>query len=163
MSIENIEKLSMNPHFQGLLMQLFLSGYNKPCELRLLFMAQPIIMYSASRKKLATARRTSRMETLFNTQELLDSNVRVSGKVNLSGYLERYKQMVPLSKKALIVLYSKKRIMMVQDKIIMIKPKKYTQYSGAMREWAKAAYYLGIIFAKVNEDYLNYFLGVDRL
>lgn len=37
MSIENIEILSMNPHFQGFLMKLFLSGYNKPCELRLVY------------------------------------------------------------------------------------------------------------------------------
>lgn len=153
----------MNPHFQGLLMQLFLSGYNKPCELRLVFKALPLIMYSESRKKLATAKSTSRMETLFNTKEVLENNVRISGKVKLSGYLERYKQIVPLSKKALIVLYSKKQIMMKQDKIILIEPKKYTQYNGIMREWAKAAYYLGIIFAKTNEEHLNYFLGVDRL
>ena len=42
MSINNIKKLSMNPHFYSLLMQSFLSGYEKPCEIKLPFMAIPI-------------------------------------------------------------------------------------------------------------------------
>ncbi len=162
MSIENIEILSMNSHFQGFLMQLFLSGYNKPCELRLAFMALPILLYSESRKKLATAKSTSKMETLFNTQDTLENDIKISGKVKLSGYLERYNQLASLSKKALIVLYSKKQIMLNENKIILIEPKKYTQYNGIVREWAKAAYYLGIVFAKTNEDHLHYFLGVDK-
>lgn len=41
--INNIKKLSMNPHFYSLLMQSFLSGYEKPCEIKLPFMAIPII------------------------------------------------------------------------------------------------------------------------
>lgn len=111
MSIENIQILSMNPHFNGLLMQFFLSGYNKPCEIRLAFMALPILMYSESRKKLSSAKSTSKMETLFNKPEILENDVKISGKVKLSGYLERYQR---------------------------------------------------VIFAKTNEEHLNYFLGVDR-
>lgn len=38
MSINNIKRLSMNPHFYALLMQGFLSGYEKPCEIKLPFM-----------------------------------------------------------------------------------------------------------------------------
>lgn len=34
MSISNIKKLSMNPHFYSLLMQSFLSGYEKPCDIK---------------------------------------------------------------------------------------------------------------------------------
>lgn len=162
MSIENIQILSMNPHFHGLLLQLFLSGYNKPCEIRLAFMALPILMYSASRKKLASAKSTSKMETLFNKPEILENDVKISGKVKLSGYMGRYHQISPLSKKALIILYSKKKIVLNQDKIVLVESKKYSQFDGSIREWAKAAHYLGVIFAKTNEDHLNYFLGVDR-
>lgn len=163
MSIENIEILSMNPHFQGFLLQLFLSGYDKPCEIRLAFMALPILMHSESRKKLINARSSSRMETLFNKQDVLENDVKISGKVSLSGYLERYKKMLPLSKKALIVLYSQQQIMLNNKNIILNERKIYSQYKGIMREWAKAAYYLGMVFAKTSEDHLNYFLGVDRL
>ena len=162
MSIENIQILSLNPHFHGFLLQLFLSGYNKPCEIRLAFMALPILMYSESRKKLASAKSTSKMETLFNKPEILENDVKISGKVKLSGYMERYHQIVPLSKKALIILYSKRKIVLNQDKIVLIESQKYSQFEGSIREWAKAAYYLGVIFSKTNEDHLNYFLGVDR-
>lgn len=162
MSIENIQTLSMNAHFYGLLLQGFLSGYNKPCEIRLVFMELPILLYSESRKKLATAKSTSKMETLFNTPESLDKSIKISGKVKLSGYLKRYEELKPFSKKALIILYSEKKIVVNENKIVLIEPIKYLDFDGTVREWIKAAYYLGVVFAKSNEDHLNYFLGVDR-
>lgn len=162
MSIENIQTLSMNSHFYGLLLQGFLSGYNKPCEVRLAFMELPILLYSESRKKLATAKSTSKMETLFNTPESLENNVKISGKVKLAGYLKRYEELKPFSKKALVILYSEKKIVLNENKIVLIEPIKYLDFDGTVREWIKAAYYLGVVFAKSNEDHLNYFLGVDR-
>lgn len=152
----------MNAHFYGLLLQGFLSGYNKPCEIRLVFMELPILLYSESRKKLATAKSTSKMETLFNTPESLDKSIKISGKVKLSGYLKRYEELKPFSKKALIILYSEKKIVVNENKIVLIEPIKYLDFDGTVREWIKAAYYLGVVFAKSNEDHLNYFLGVDR-
>ena len=97
-SIEYIERLSMNPHFHGLLFQVFLSGYNKPCEIKIAFMALSILMYSESREKLASAKNTSKIETLFNTHDVLENDVKISGKVKLAGFLERYNQICPLSK-----------------------------------------------------------------
>lgn len=152
----------MNSHFYGLLLQGFLSGYNKPCEVRLAFMELPILLYSESRKKLATAKSTSKMETLFNTPESLENNVKISGKVKLAGYLKRYEELKPFSKKALVILYSEKKIVLNENKIVLIEPIKYLDFDGTVREWIKAAYYLGVVFAKSNEDHLNYFLGVDR-
>lgn len=162
MSIENIQTLSMNSHFYGLLFQGFLSGYNKPCEIRLAFMALPILLYSESRKKLASAKSTSKMETLFNTPQTLENDVNISGKVKLAGYLKRYEELKLFSKKALIVLYSKKKIFLQENKIILVEPIKYLDFEGTVREWIKAAHYLGVVFAKTNEDHLSYFLGVDR-
>ena len=46
MSISNIKKLSMNPHFYSLLMQSFLSGYEKPCEIKIKYMALTILIYA---------------------------------------------------------------------------------------------------------------------
>ena len=160
-SIEYIERLSMNPHFHGLLLQVFLSGYNKPCEVRMAFMALPILMYSESREKLASAKSTSKMETLFNTPDALENNVKISGKLKLAGFSERYSQIRPLCKKALIILYSEKKIVLNQNKIVIVETKRYSNYKGNVRKWLKAAHYLGMIFAKTNEEYINYYLGVD--
>ncbi|MEC3838731.1 three component ABC system middle component [Bacillus amyloliquefaciens] len=163
MSIESIQALSMNSHFYSVLLQGFLSGYNKPCEMRLVFMALPILLNSESRKKLASsARSNSKMETLFNKPEKLNDDTKVSGKVKLAGYLSRFNELKPFSKKALVILYSKKKIVINEKKIILIEPIKYLDFDGSSREWIRAAHYLGIVFAKTNEDHLNYFLGVDR-
>lgn len=110
MSIESIQALSMNAHFYSVLLQGFLSGYNKPCEVRLVFMALPILLNSESRKKLDSARSNSKMETLFNKPETFNEDTKVSGKVSLSGYLSRFNELKPFSKKAVVILYSKKKI-----------------------------------------------------
>ncbi|TJZ65855.1 three component ABC system middle component [Bacillus velezensis] len=162
MSIESIQALSMNSHFYSVLLQGFLSGYNKPCEMRLVFMALPILLHSESRKKLASAKSTSKIETLFNKPEKLKNDTKVSGKVKLAGYLSRFNELKPFSKKALVILYSKKKIVINEKKIILIEPIKYLDFDSSAREWIKAAHYLGVVFAKTNEDHLNYFLGVDR-
>src|SRR5690625_72047 len=135
MSIKNIRALSMNSHFFSVLLQGFLTGYNKPCEIRLIFMALPILLHSESRKKLASAKSTSRMETLFNKPERLENNINISGKVKLAGYVRRYNELKIFSKKALVILYSKKKIVLNEKKIILIEPIKYLDYDGSIREW----------------------------
>ena len=50
----------MNSHFYSLLMQGFLSGYKKPCEIKLPFMAIPILLYAESREHLVKANKKSR-------------------------------------------------------------------------------------------------------
>ena len=62
----------MNPHFYSLLMQSFLSGYEKPCEIKLPFMAIPILLYAESREKLVNANRRSRIDTLFQSPQIID-------------------------------------------------------------------------------------------
>ena len=94
MSINNIKKLSMNPHFYSLLMQSFLSGYEKPCEIKLPFMAIPILLYAESREKLVNANRRSRIDTLFQSPQIIDER-KISGKTRLSGYVDRYNSLKP--------------------------------------------------------------------
>lgn len=162
MSIKNLQRLSMNSHFYGLLLQGFLSGYDKPCEVRLLFMALPILLYSESRKKLSSANSKSHMVSLFDTPDSLENNVKISGKVKLAGYLKRFDELKPFSKKILIILNSEEKITFNKTKIILLKAIDYKNFDNTIKDWAKAAHYLGIVFAKSNEEHLNYFLGVDR-
>ena len=89
MSINNIKKLSMNPHFYSLLIQSFLSGYEKPCEIKLPFMAIPILLYAESREKLVNANKRSRIDTLFQSSQVVEDN-KISGRTRLSGYIDRY-------------------------------------------------------------------------
>jgi hypothetical protein len=161
MSISNIRKLSMNPHFYSLLIQSFLSGYEKPCEIKLPFMALPILLYSESRDKLVNASVRSRIDTLFQSPQIVEENV-ISGKTRLSGYLNRYNSVKPFCKQAIIILSSEDKIAINEHKIIPLQKIDYKSYKNTMiREWLKCAFYLGVVFSKTTEDHLSYYLGVD--
>ena len=168
MSINNIKMLSMNPHFYSLLMQSFLSGYEKPCEIKLPFMAIPILLYAESREKLVNANSRSRIDTLFQSPQIVEEN-KISGKTRLSGYIDRYNSLKPYCKKAIIILSSEGKIAFTSEgkiafsehKIVLIKKIDYKDFEGAVKDWIRCAFYLGVVFSKTTEDHLSFFLGVD--
>lgn len=150
----------MNPHFYSLLIQSFLSGYEKPCEIKLPFMAIPILLYSESREKLVNANIKSRMDTLFQSPQIINE-YKISGKTRLSGYVDRYNFLKQPCKEAIIILFSEKKISFKDHKIFLIKKIDYKSFKGNIRKWLKCAFYLGIVFSKTTEDHLSFFLGVD--
>lgn len=160
MSISKIRKLSMNPHFYSLLMLSFLSGYKKPCKIKLLFMAIPILLYAESREKLENANTKSRIETLFQSPQVVNGN-KISGKTRLSGYVDRYNSLKPYCKEAIIILSSEEKIAINNHRIVIVQKVDYKKFEGIVRNWMRCAYYLGIVFSKTTEDHLSYFLGVD--
>lgn len=160
MSINNIKKLSMNPHFYSLLIQSFFSGYEKPCEIKLPFMAMPILLYAESREKLVTANRRSRVDTLFQTHQIVEES-KISGKTRLSGYIDRYNSLKPYCKEAIIILSSEDKIVLNNHNIVLIKKIDYKNFEGTVRDWLKCAFYLGVVFSKTTEEHLSFFLGVD--
>ena len=143
MSITNIKKLSMNTHFYSLLIQGFLSGYDKPCEMKLPFMALPILLYVESREKLVTANKRSRIDTLFQSSQIIEES-KISGKTRLSGYVDRYNSLKPYCKEALIILSSEDKIVFNNHKIRLIKKIEYKNFEGTIRDWIKCAFYLGV-------------------
>ena len=160
MSINYIKRLSMNPHFYSLLMQSFLSGYEKPCEIKLTFMAIPILLYAESREKLINANKRSRIDTLFQSSQTIGEN-KISGKTRLSGYVDRYNSLKQYCKEAIIILSSEKKIVLKGHKIFLIQKIDYKNFNGNIREWIRCAFYLGVVFSKATEDHLSFFLGVD--
>ena len=150
----------MNPHFYSLLMQSFLSGYEKPCEIKLTFMAIPILLYAESREKLINANKRSRIDTLFQSSQTIGEN-KISGKTRLSGYVDRYNLLKQYCKEAIIILSSEKKIVIKDHKIFLIQKIDYKNFNGNIREWIRCAFYLGVVFSKTTEDHLCFFLGVD--
>ena len=161
MSIENIKRLSMNTHFYSLLIQSFLTGYEKPCELKLVFMALPILIHKESREKLCNANIKSRIDTLFQSDQVV-GNSKISGRTRLTGYIGRYNALKPYSKESVIILCSENKVVINNEhKLIVVKKIDYKSFSGIVKNWVKCAYYLGIIFSKTTDDHLSYFLGVE--
>lgn len=160
MSINYITRLSMNPHFYSLLMQSFLSGYQKPCEIKLPVMAIPILLYADSREKLKHAKNKSRIDTLFQSPQKI-SDSKISGRTRLSGYIDRYNFLKNYCKQAIIILFSEGKITINKHKIILMKNISYKDYEDDIGEWVKCAFNLGVVFSKATEDHLSFFLGVD--
>lgn len=161
MSIENIKRLSMNTHFYSLLIHSFLTGYEKPCELKLVFMALPILIHKESREKLCNANIKSRIDTLFQSEQVV-GNSKISGRTRLTGYIDRYNALKPYSKESIIILCSENKVVINNEhKLIVVKKIDYKSFSGIVKNWVKCAYYLGIIFSKTTDDHLSYFLGVE--
>ena len=160
MSINNIKKLSMNPHFYSLLIQAFLSGYNKTCDLKLVFMVLPFILNAESREKLITANIRSRIDTLFQSKQCI-SDVNISGKSVFAGYTERYALLKPYCNEVLIILFSEKKIIINNSKIELIETIDYRNFKGFVGGWMRCAFYLGVIFSKATNDQLSFILGVN--
>ncbi len=162
MSLKNIETLSINPHFFKHLIICFLTGYGKPCNIKIVFMVLPILLYVPSREKLISAKNTSRLDSLFRAQIEINENVKISGKTRLSGFLSRYKMLQPATKKTLIILYNQGLISINGQYIVAKKTVSYKDYKKSIFNWARAANYLGIVFSKTTEDHIAYFMGVDK-
>ena len=131
----------MNPHFYSLLIQSFLSGYKKPCEIKLPFMAIPILLYAESREKLVNANKRSRIDTLFQSQQTVNES-RISGRTRLSGYIDRYNSLKQYCKEAIIILSSEEKITINNHKIVLIKEIECKNFEGAIKDWIKCAFYL---------------------
>lgn len=150
----------MNPHFFSLLMQNFLSGYGRPCDIKLIFFVMPMLFCDGAREKLVRATKRGRMDSLFEPPLIIEEN-RITGKSRLSGFTDRYKSLESISKEALIILFSENKVIIERDKVILLQEIDYKKYKDSVREWFRAAYYLGVVFAKETNEHLSYYLGVD--
>lgn len=160
MSISQIKRLSTNEHYYALLLQCFLTGYGRPCPIKIAFMSLPILMYSESREKLKVARKTSRIDTIFSEKQVIQGED-ISGRERLSGFTQRYDILLPYEKKAIIILSSEGKVTIKGQEIILLKGENYQVYSGEVKEWIRSAFYLGVIFSKTTYDHLVYYLGVE--
>ena len=159
MNVNDLRALTMNPHFYALLIRSFLSGYEAPCKIELVFMVIPIIVHSDTRKPLATASSKSRFETLYG--HLRNKDTRLSGNALFAGFTERYLTLLPYSKIAVIILSSEKLITLNSDTIVAYQTIDYSTYSKPTRTWLRSTFYLGKVMRNTNfETVLNY-CGVE--
>lgn len=158
MSINNIKCLSSNPHFSALLIQGFLSGYSRECNLSISLLVLPVLFYRESREQLKRANKKSRLDTLFGAKQNID-NVQVSGKTRLAGFFTRFNLLKNQSKKSIIILSSEERISLNSGKLILKDKIDYSNYSGCVKEWLRCAHYLGVIFSHYTNKEILEFLG----
>ncbi|MEK4037070.1 three component ABC system middle component [Paenibacillus sp. FSL F4-0122] len=163
MNNEYLKTLSLNPYMVAKIIQSFLEGYGGGTSIKLLFYVLPIVLSKDSRTVLLTAKNTSRMETLFGTKKGKSNyeDLKLSARVNLSGFVERYVQFEELTKLAIIVLSTEKKIN-ISNSVFLLRVDNYKNYNGNLHDLLRAAFYLGIIFKKHTTETIDLYLGVEN-
>jgi hypothetical protein len=162
MGFEHIKRLSLNPYMMSKIIQSFLEGYNAPVDIKLLFYVLPIVLNKDSRDRLLDARSTSKIDSLFGKKENYDihEGLRLSGKANLAGFIDRYNELKILTKESIIILVNENKIK-INNSVILIEKDNYSNYSNKnIKETLRASFYLGVIFKKSSIEYLDNYLGV---
>lgn len=158
MKNEHIKIISMNSHFYALIIQTFLTGYKKDCSLEMLYNVLPFITYIDLRTPLINANSKSSLYSVYSDSKNHLGKNRLSSKVRKIDFRRRYYTLKPYLGKALIVLYSNKKIILIKNRIKLLEEVKYQKYDIELRNWLKASYYLGSIFNKISIKELKYFL-----
>lgn len=162
MSFEHIKRLSLNPYMMSKIIQSFLEGYNAPVDIKLLFYVLPIVLNKDSRDRLVDARSTSKIDSLFGKKESYESHedLRLSGKANLAGFIDRFNELKFLTKESVIILVNENKIK-INNSVILIEKDNFSNYSNKnVKETLKAGFYLGVIFKKSSIEHLDNYLGV---
>nr|WP_113755604.1 three component ABC system middle component [Brevibacillus laterosporus] len=162
MSFEHIKRLSLNPYMMSKIIQSFLEGYSSAVDVKILFYVLPIVLNKDSRDRLLDARSTSKIDSLFGKKGNNNDyeNLKLSGKSNLVGFLERFNELKVLTKESIIVLVNEDKIK-ISNSVILLKKDNYSNYSNKnIKETLKAGFYLGVIFKKSSIEHLDNYLGV---
>lgn len=152
------EIISKNPHFYALIIQVFLTGYKEKCSLEILYNVLPFITYSELREPLINANSRSSLYSVYSNSKNNLKEIQISNNVRKIGFKERYEKLKPFLGKALIILYSNKKIILIKDKVKLLEEKKYENFDKELREWLKSSYYLGNILKKITIKELKSFL-----
>ncbi len=157
MSIETIKVLSNNSHFSALLLQSFLSGYEKYCDMAMIGIVLPILFNGNTRKKLERANINSSVNSLFLYPQ---QGAQLSGQANLAGFWIRYEMLAKNTKHAIIILSSEDKIELRKNYVALKQKIQYEGYSGSVRLWLRCAYYLGVVLNKAsNEEIIDLLRG----
>lgn len=115
--------------------------------------ALPLLYNANIREKLLKANKTSSPQTLFLYPQ---QGKNLSGQANLAGFWNTYDVLEKLIKQSIIILYSKKKIVLDKKLILLKEEVDYKKFKNNMHDWLRTAYYLGIILEKATvEDLLT--------
>ncbi len=155
MSSEYIRNLSLNPFFCSKIIPHFIDGYGKEVELPLVYLVLPYVLYEPSRNVLKKANSKSSIYSLF-----IDNNKLP----NIAGIEKRYEVFKELTKQSVIVAYNESLIDFNQQNLKLVcSPKYQNTRNPDIREYYRAAYYLGKIFSRYTSFDIFLKIGVKEV
>lgn len=163
MSIDAIMTLIYNPFYMSKIIQGFVTGYEEDVDIRLLFYVIPIVMHKPSREILQGARSNSTLYSVFGKEKEEDLyGIKINTKSSLSEVLELVEEYKELTKQSIVILSSTNKIY-IKKKIVLIEGYDYIKAPSEVREYFKAAFYLGRILSTVDVVEFESFLGIKKI
>ncbi|WIM38689.1 DUF6521 family protein [Paenibacillus sp. PK4536] len=153
--IDHIQNITYNPFFTSKIIHAFLTGYGEAeIPYNIIYIVLPIVYYLPSRKLLIVAKNTSTLRSLF-----VDD---IAKSIALGGLQNRILYFSDITNHSIIVAANEGKIQLNENGCIVLSKK--LDYKKVMnrnvREFLRAAYYLGVICSKMNISYVYRLLGV---
>lgn len=156
--VDHIQNISLNPFFMSRIIHAFISGYKKSVvPFNLIYIILPIIYYRPSRKLLITAKSSSSLRTLF-----VDD---VDKATALGGLQERLFYFYKLTNDSFIIAVNEGRVRLNSEGMIGLSQNiDYKDFLNRnVRDFIRAAHYLGLLCSKMEVSNIYRLLGVTLL
>ena len=146
MTTSDIKLLTYNPFFGKEILKHFICGYpKKKVSLNQIFLVFPLVFNDGARKILSTANKNSTLESLF-----LDNS---KGKRTLGGIEKRYQLFKDLTQKSILLSYKEESLIIDNEQVIAKKEVDFkNEKDPIIKDFYRAAYYLGVIFSNTNTE-----------
>jgi hypothetical protein len=160
MKAKNLVNLMFSPQWVAKLLHHFLSGAQsvskEGIKIELLYLSLPFIIDGATREKLVSAIKRSTLSTIFQN----NSSLKIKNALLQKN--EQVKHFREITNSGIIYLGNIENLK-IGSFIVSSKDIDYKKEKDIVRDYCKAAYYLGVIFAK--EDYRSVFvkLGITNI
>ncbi|MEK3968394.1 MULTISPECIES: three component ABC system middle component [unclassified Paenibacillus] len=154
-NVDHIENITLNPFFMSRIIHAFIMGFEKSVvPFNVLYIVLPIIYYRPSRNLLITAQSRSSLRSLF-----VDNVERAAA---LGGLQERVFYFYSLTNQALIIATNEGRVRLNSEGMIQLSQK--IDYRDILnknvKDFIRAAHYLGLICSKMEVSNIYRLLGV---
>lgn len=164
MGAKTINDVIKNPFFTSKIIYNFVAGYNKDFDYRILYLVLPIVLDGYCREKLNGARKNSTIYSIFSSSKKYFDKINLDSKIDLYNIYSNKEELISITNKSLIILYSKNILGITKSKDIFINRGlddfQKCKDAGEKR-YLKAAYYFGVILSKNSlDEFLELVKGV---
>lgn len=155
--VDHIQNITLNPFFMSRIIHAFIAGYNKSIvPFNIIYIILPTIYYGPSRKLLISAQSRSSLRSLF-----VDDIERAAA---LGGLQERVYYFHELTNQSFIIATNEGRIRMSSEGIQLSQNIDYRDFLNKnVRDFIRAAYYLGLLCSRMEVSNVYRLLGVTLL
>ncbi|QTH44017.1 hypothetical protein J4772_06325 [Cohnella sp. LGH] len=152
--IDHIQNISLNPFYMSRIIHAFIAGYEKSAvPLNLIYIVLPLIYYRPSRNLLIKAQSRSSLRSLF-----VDDVDRATA---LGGLQDRLLYFQDLTNQSFIIAANEGRIALRSNGIQLLYNIDYKEILNRnMRDFIRAAQYLGLICSRMEVSNVYRLLGV---